>query len=302
MSSMSFTGFVADGARARRVLTALAAPTAILALPPTGEASVLARRGGRVARVLTCDAAILAGLRAHDLIEEVRPRSAPPSAGEAAGRERARRFKISDRGRMALRRAAASDAGLSEDAAFAAQQRDLRYVRPADGASDGASPPASGDAPARRVALNQRESPLAWLARRKGANGAPFLSPEELAAGDRLRADFEAAQMGPRIAQNWDRFRAVVDEGARGPGDGLSDRPAADRVRRAVAALGPDLADVAVRVCCCLEGLERVETALGWSARSGKVVLKIALGRLVSHYGLRAEGAARGRIEAWRGD
>ena len=49
-------------------------------------------------------------------------------------------------------------------------------------------------------------------------------------------------------------------------------------------ALGPGLSDVVFRVCCFLEGLETVEKRLGWSARSGKVVLKIALERLAAHY------------------
>ena len=48
--------------------------------------------------------------------------------------------------------------------------------------------------------------------------------------------------------------------------------------------LGPGLSDVVMRVCCFLEGLESAEKRLGWSARSGKIVLKIALQRLLSHY------------------
>jgi hypothetical protein len=49
-------------------------------------------------------------------------------------------------------------------------------------------------------------------------------------------------------------------------------------------ALGPGLSDVVMRVCCFLEGLETTERRLGWSARSGKVVLKIGLQRLLKHY------------------
>ena len=61
---------------------------------------------------------------------------------------------------------------------------------------------------------------------------------------------------------------------------------ARDRVTKALDSLGPGLADVALRVCCFLEGLEACERRMGWSARSGKVVLKIALQRLADHYGL----------------
>ena len=56
------------------------------------------------------------------------------------------------------------------------------------------------------------------------------------------------------------------------------------RVMNALAELGPGLSDVAMRVCCFLEGVEAAEKRLGWSARSGKIVLRIALQRLEQHY------------------
>jgi hypothetical protein len=39
-----------------------------------------------------------------------------------------------------------------------------------------------------------------------------------------------------------------------------------------------------LRCCCYLEGLEVAEKRMGWSARSGKIVLRIALTRLKRHY------------------
>jgi len=47
---------------------------------------------------------------------------------------------------------------------------------------------------------------------------------------------------------------------------------------------------VVLRCCCSREGRETAEKRLGWSARSGKVVLKIALQRLAQHYGLSGIG------------
>jgi hypothetical protein len=48
-----------------------------------------------------------------------------------------------------------------------------------------------------------KESPLAWLARRKDKDGRPLLSDEEFDAGEKLRADFWFAQMTPRVIANW---------------------------------------------------------------------------------------------------
>lgn len=149
--------------------------------------------------------------------------------------------------------------------------------------------PVSGEAETVRV--NLAEDPLGWLARRKGPDGQPFLGPVELEAGERLRQDFEAAQIAPSVAQDWRKFLTPGDRYAgnpvpRGPAEGP--RAARERVADALSALGPGLSDVALRVCCFLEGLEACERRLGWSARSGKVVLKIALQRLAEHYGLTA--------------
>jgi len=47
-------------------------------------------------------------------------------------------------------------------------------------------------------------------------------------------------------------------------------------------------------VCCFLEGLEAAEKRMGWSARSGKIVLRIALQRLKKHYQGQGGGAMIG--------
>ena len=67
---------------------------------------------------------------------------------------------------------------------------------------------------------------------------------------------------------------------------GSQHRPAAAlaRVARALVSLGPGLADVALGCCGLLERIEVLERLLGWSARSCKVVLRIALDRLRRHY------------------
>lgn len=130
------------------------------------------------------------------------------------------------------------------------------------------------------------EVPLLVLARRKTPDGEPFLADELVRAGERLREDFELAQMNMRGAQNWDMYLtdAIDPEAEQNDGMSSAGMQARDRVAAALRDLGPGLGDVALRCCCYLEGLELAEKRMGWSARSGKVVLRIALQRLRRHY------------------
>ena len=48
------------------------------------------------------------------------------------------------------------------------------------------------------------------------------------------------------------------------------------KVATALKALGTVLEDIALRCCYYEEGLETSEKSLGWAARSGKIVLRIA--------------------------
>jgi len=163
---------------------------------------------------------------------------------------------------------------------------------------------ASGtDGKSETIRVNLGESPIGWLAKRRDPNGKPFLSRDEVAAGERLRVDFERAQLGPNVTQDWKRFLTAGVEGGRSVSaqdrniDGGADA-ARRRMAEALDALGPGLSDVALRVCCFLEGIGSVESEMHWSARSGKVVLKIALQRLAAFYDQKSLRKNAG-IEAW---
>ncbi|MBI1239031.1 MAG: hypothetical protein GC199_06770 [Alphaproteobacteria bacterium] len=153
------------------------------------------------------------------------------------------------------------------------------------------------------VEIDLAESPLTWLATRKDRDGKPFLSPSELAAGERLRADFTQAGLSPRVTS--DAGVPVSREQRGSHGAEMAHVAALDakrRLNRALAVLGPGLSDVALSVCCYLEGLEQAESALAWPRRSGKIVLKIALRLLARHYGLEHAPRERAPIRAWRSE
>ena len=53
------------------------------------------------------------------------------------------------------------------------------------------------------VLVNDSESPLAWLARRKGRDGRAMISPNQFIAGEKLRADFTRGHLSPRVTSDW---------------------------------------------------------------------------------------------------
>jgi hypothetical protein len=154
------------------------------------------------------------------------------------------------------------------------------------------------------VTVDEAESPLAWLARRKGRDGRALIEPVQLLAGERLRAEFTRAGLMPRITANWS---ASVADGRRGASSApFTESVIAARqcVRHALEAVGPEFAGLLVDVCCFLKGLVDIERERNWPQRSAKVVLQLGLDRLARHYGLRTEARGRGKakLRTWLAD
>ncbi|WP_341861391.1 DUF6456 domain-containing protein [Gymnodinialimonas sp. 57CJ19] len=258
---------------ARRILRRLCETGAILAVAQDMDKAVVLRQGadGDQTRTAVVDRRVAQAFAVKDWISCVQ------QGGKLA------RYAITAVGKTALKRLLEEDrkrrmgtAGFAEGAtAFQGQH-----------ATWGTRDVAGAQGKRETMRVNLSESPLAGLARRKGPDGKPFLGPELVQAGERLREEFERAQMGPRVGQNWDRFLSGSDRGGFMADGGIGEGPRAARARvsDALDALGPGLGDVVMRVCCFLDGLETAEKRLGWSARSGKVVLKIGLQRLLQHY------------------
>lgn len=130
----------------------------------------------------------------------------------------------------------------------------------------------------RRVTVNRRESPLAWLAARQ------LVTARQNEAGERLQADYERAALGASVTMRW---MPRVDGGAGARLDPAEAQVAAKRrFDAAIAAVGPGLSDILWRVVCAGEGLPDSERALGWPTRSGRLVLALALDRVADHYRL----------------
>lgn len=254
---------------AQRILRRMAEPGACLALADGMENAVVVRDGsdGETMRIAVVARTVAEAMALRDWI-------AP------TGSARVLRYRITAQGRAALKRLVAAEesrrvGGAGHGDAFADQHRVFGDKTVAD-----------EDGRRRRIRYNMAESPLLSLARRRDKDGQPFLSTVLVAAGERLREDFELSQMGPRVTQNWEKFLTGGDRGSASGGSGGATGPQAarDRVMAALRDLGPGLGDVALRCCCFLEGLEAAEKRMGWSARSGKIVLRIALQRLHQHY------------------
>lgn len=256
-----------------RVLRRLCETGAVLAVAAEMEKAVVVRDmpGGSSTRTAVVDASIAQAMALKDWIA-------------AANRGRIVRYHITPVGRTALdemlRKLGAHNVlpeqGMAENhASFVGT--DWAEELPSKEMADAAS---------RRIRYALAESPLSALARRRDKGGEQFLGDDLVAAGEKLREDFELAQMGASVTQNWDAFLTAGCNTGSPKGNAGHDAPTAARARVSAALedLGPGLADVALRCCCFLEGLETTEQRLGWSARSGKIVLRIALMRLKRHY------------------
>jgi len=231
----------------------------LLRLLTRGPAAMTPRGDGVQAEIETADGTV----------QLVRLAVATDAAARGLLRREGGRVALTEEGRAHLRRAAAS-----ADESYLAQHADLV-----------AATVEVGDT-RQRVRLNRAESPLGSLSRLKGRDGAPFLPEEAIAAGERLAADFTRGQLQPRVTASWEPRLSSRGKGERGGMAELTDSAVAARlaVNRATEAMGPELAGVALDVCCFMKGLETVERERQWPARSAKLLLRAALMALARHY------------------
>jgi len=260
---------------ARRILRRLCEPAACLAVAQDMEKAVVVREAedGSTTRTAVVDRPVAQAMALKDWIACAVP-------------GRVSRYQITGAGRAALKGLLADEDAVRGGFAEAPTE----FI----GQFGGVAPVDCGE-PSRKQRYNYAESPITAMARRRDKSGKPFLNAELVSAAERLREDFEVAQMGPRAAQHWEALLSGTPcEPASENATPDASSTARARVSEALRDLGPGLGDVALRVCCFLEGLEAAEKRMGWSARSGKVVLRIALQRLKQHYDAAGNGAMIG--------
>ena len=251
---------------AKRILRRLCEPRAVLAVAREIDTAVVVREldDGEPLKTAQVDREIAQAMALKSWI------ACPDEAG------RVRRYFITNAGRAALRRLTAADENRAQGFTDYPAEQDPDLAK--------WEFPKESDGMRSRARYYATESPLIGLSRRRGKDGTPFISAELIKAGESLREDFELAQINGAAAQDCAQVVAISmskDDIDKTP---PAARAARDRLAAAMADLGPGLGDVALRCCCLLEGLEQTEKSLGWSARSGKIVLRIALQRLRVHY------------------
>lgn len=242
-----------SGRRLSRALVRLASRDALLALERGGPGYGVFAHGNRRRRPLVrLNADEVRGLQAEGALAAV-----------------ANGFVLSGAGHARVRRDSAEP-----HEAFVAQHRavEVRATMDVDGAP-------------RVVRGHEPNAVLKRLAALRNGDGAPWLSTLELAMATRLRADWERGQIGLVRGSDWSA--GPKGDAARGPGNAREGALAAHcdarrRVEEALAALAPQLRRVIERVCFNEEGLETLERAEGWPARSGKIALKLGLAQLAA--------------------
>ncbi|MEM7423198.1 MAG: DUF6456 domain-containing protein, partial [Pseudomonadota bacterium] len=159
-------------AEAKKFLRRLSEPGAFLLIAQgTEKAGVFCAANGHARPIALVPVDLAAEFRRQDWIR-------PTTRGDSSIR-----YCITDVGRSYVRRAVAEDR--PQVAGFAEAQTPFQSQHQERGERIFADPETGA---AQKISINAGECPVGWLAKRKGPDGKPFLTPEEVEAADLLRA------------------------------------------------------------------------------------------------------------------
>lgn len=134
--------------------------------------------------------------------------------------------------------------------------------------------------------VSKRPAPIDVLAwRRVKGSTEYYLSSWQVQAGKRLYANFYHAvncTKGSKTTLDWMSIGTKIDISI--PPFWYSSYDSGSQFEEALKYVGEGLADILLLVVCHEIGLEEAERKLQWPMRSGKLVLRIALTRLVKFY------------------
>ncbi len=252
--------------------------------------NVIAKHAARVLRTLMKDGAILAISKGVDtaVVLDLREGDSPVQlckcprevaeilalrdwiSGNSTGT--VSRYRITPAGRSALNKMMAK-----------AETRALGFAEASAGFL-GAKPAGKPNSSGKKRRMVGADTPLRVLARSRAA-GQPYLSGHLVTAADRLQRDFALAQLEASPQAGWSGIMSGL-RNTPNNGGSRNDRmiDARQRFIAAMDALGPELGEMALAVCCHEKGMERIEAELHMPARSGKFMLRVALKYLHRHY------------------
>ena len=255
-------------------LLKLLAPEGAVARVEDGVAVVFGRKRGVSLRIGSVQATVAAELVSEGALDQRKARTCLELTINEAGLARLRRIALGSGGDR-----------------FAGQHFSIGECR--DGSNEQVM-----------LTVNEAESPLLWLRRRKGKAGHELIGDAEFAAGERLRSELTRARMLPRLTADWERPAIAGTGGGAGLNPTESMIVAKQRADAALSAVGPEFSGLLMDVCGFLKSIDQIERERGWPVRSAKVVLVLALQRLARHYGYSNEARGTdhsGRMRSWTG-
>lgn len=152
------------------------------------------------------------------------------------------------------------------------------------------------------LCLDDEASPILKLFNRQRNVAHRYLNEIHLQAGQKLFKLFVSANLQPHITMDWDRLKSVPQNHYMGSKDsGFSEQAyiARRQLYESLAHVGEEFSTILVEICLFGNGLEATEKAMHWPARSGKLLLTMALDRLAEYYQLNLDNKPSNKYLAW---